>query len=215
VSTFWQVIGPTFQAVLISLSTVTVLALLRLITPAVRWSRQLRHDREIYSALPDGREKEMWAQTVTAQAERLRLYREDRTFGAQAVAWYAFFVLAASIVALFREAAMGWPNVRTLTVADIPVLIPGTLLLIMNLGAAVVITVQLVRGRSIYPGTDPTGHYPKYIALQRAAHKRSMRRLKIVRRLAAIQSREAQEQKKANRARAKRKSRSRPAPTNE
>lgn len=200
VTTLGDALGAFFQPVMIAVATVAVLALLRLITPAVRWSRRLKHDADVYNALPDGTEKELWAASVEAQGQRLRLYRENLSYGEQAFAWYAFFALAGFIVSFIAEASMGWPNVRSLTPGDIPFLIPVTLLVAMNLGFAVLVTVRLVLGGSTSFRADGKGHYPKMALLRRAEQKRLDRREVVERRLNAMRYRAERERKEAKRA---------------
>lgn len=124
VTTLWQAIAATFQPVIIAVVTVAVFALLRLIAPTARWSRRLKRDGEIYAALPDGPEKDLWAARVTAQAERLRIYWEDVTFRDQVIAWYAFLALVATTVGVISHGARDWPAFRMLAAEQSYALIP-------------------------------------------------------------------------------------------
>jgi hypothetical protein len=184
VSTIWQTLGTTFQPILISLATIAVLALLRLITPTARWTRRLKRDGEIYAALPDGKEKAMWGESVTAQAERLRIYREDLSIGDQIFGWYAFLTLVSALVALIWDAFHEWSAVSLLG-GDSPwTAIPGALLLVLNLAFALYITVRLISGRSISLHAGSGGHFPKYDTLRRMERRRRLKRSSIENRLA-------------------------------
>lgn len=159
----------------------------------------MKHDGDVYNALPPGREKDLWAASVEAQGERLRLYRENISIGEQAVAWYAFFALAINIVGFFTQAALGWPTFQLLTVADIPLIIPFTFLFVVNLVFAVFVTVRLVLGYSTSFRADGKGHYPKFIALRGAERKRLAKRSMIERRVNVVQYKADQERKEAKR----------------
>jgi hypothetical protein len=198
VTTIWEAIGP-FQAVAIALITAATLAVLRLITPTVRWNRRLKEDGGIFSSLPEGTEKEMWRVSVTAQAERLRLYRENFSIGEQFVAWYALIALVLTVIALITEAVLGWPVLRTLEGGDIVVLIPFMLLGVINFVFATYISVRLILGYSISFRNDGKGHYPKYAAMQHARKRRLWRRGQIAKRLAVLQSSEERARKSAER----------------
>jgi len=176
---FW---GNGLQAVAVSVATVAVLALLRLVTPSVRWARRLKAETEVFSALPDGTERDLWAKRVEAQAERLRLYRENFSVGSQAVAWYACLALVGFIVGFVLEALNGWPNLRLLTVDDVPFVIITSLLLILNLGFAVIVTIRLVLGGATSMSVDGSGHYPKMVALAESEDERRLARIKAEKR---------------------------------
>lgn len=182
----WEALGSTFQPVLVSIATVAVLALLRLITPTVRWSRRLKHDSGILAALPDGKEKDLWAASVTAQAERLRIYREDFSFWGAAQGWYSFVVLVVAANLVVSESVSGWALSRSLTVGDLPIVITGGLLILGNLGLAIVLAIRLIAGRSMNEHRGSDGHYPKYAALRRAQRKRSDKRHQVEVRLARL-----------------------------
>lgn len=188
--TISQALGVALQPILISVVTVAVLALVRLFSPAVRWNRRLKRDGQIYAALPDGKEKALWAASVTAQGERLRLYREDLSIVDQVFAWYAFFALITGAAALIWEAAHGWKYADELTQGGIWTAIPGVLLLVINLAFALFVTVRLVLGRSTALRAGTGGHYPKYDALRRAERKRKERRSAIEERLSRVQAKE-------------------------
>ncbi|WP_127792277.1 hypothetical protein [Agromyces sp. LHK192] len=59
------------------IASVVVAAALSWVLPQVRWARWLKRDLDIYSALPDGPEKERWQHEVEWQAIRLRSHREE------------------------------------------------------------------------------------------------------------------------------------------
>lgn len=176
----WEAIGGTFQPVLISVATLAVLGLLRLITPAVRWHRRFKHDAEVYAALPEGKEKELWRESITAQAERLRIYREDARVGDRIYAWGTFAILAWFVILLVHEVMNGWPGLP-----------------FINLCFAGVITVRLIMGRSTAMRAGTGGHYPKYARFQRASKRRRAARANAERRLIIMQNRAEMEHKEA------------------
>jgi len=200
VTTLWQAIEATAQPVLISIATVAVFALFQLIAPTARWARRLKRDGEIYAALPDGPEKDLWAARVTAQGERLRIYWEDVTLRDQAIAWYAFITLVGTSVGVISDGARGWPVSQVLVAEQGYALIPLSLALAMNLAFAVYLSARLVTGQStaLRPGTG--GFYPKYAALQQSIRERSAQRAKTEVRMARVQAAELQEAKRARRA---------------
>jgi hypothetical protein len=63
-----------FTGLFAPVAIVAALALAALVLPSIRWTRQLKRDTEIFSAMPDGVERERWAERVTVQATRLRTY---------------------------------------------------------------------------------------------------------------------------------------------
>lgn len=195
-SELWEAIGGTFQPVLISVATLAVLGLLRLITPAVRWHRRFKQDAEVYSALPDGKEKELWRESITAQAERLRIYREDARAGDRIYAWGSFAILAWFVGLLLHEMLNGWPGLPFI-ISEGPIMIPMALLAFINLGFAGVITARLVMGRSTAMRAGTGGHYPKYARFQRASKRRRAARANAERRLVIMQNRAEMEHTEA------------------
>lgn len=193
-------IAATIQPVLIAVATVAILELLRLLTPTARWSRRLKHDGDVLAALPDGPERDLWAESVTAQGERLRIYREDVRPRDQVLAWYAFLMLLAFVVILITDAVRGWPVFQA---AVMEYGLPGIPLacgLALNLGFALFITVRMIRGDStaLRPGTG--GYYPKYDALKQAQRERTRKRAEVERRLNSVEAAEEQARKMAKRA---------------
>ncbi|MBU1588593.1 MAG: hypothetical protein KKH51_11690 [Actinobacteria bacterium] len=188
-TTISQFFAAALQPILISVATVAVLALIRLITPTVRWDRRLKRDGAIYGLLPEGKEKEIWAASVTAQAERIRLYREDLSLAEHIAAWYAFFALVTGVPALIWEATHGWEGFNEVIGGGIWTAIPGALLLAMNLAFAFFVTVRLILGRSTTFRAGSGGHYPKYETLRRVERRRKARRSAIEVRLAHAQGR--------------------------
>jgi hypothetical protein len=63
-----------FEGLLAPVAIVAALALAALVLPSMRWTRQLRRDSEIFSTMPQGVERERWAERVNVQATRLRTY---------------------------------------------------------------------------------------------------------------------------------------------
>lgn len=183
----WQAVS----TIAISLLTVAALALVRLITPTVRWSRQLKHDGEIYSSLPEGTEKEIWGRNVTAQAERLRIYREDVSIGDRALAWYGFVVFVGSIAWLLAQIANGWTLDLPAPVGEGPAAIPFALLTLIGVGFAGFVVVRLVLGQSIGLHNGSGGNYPKFRAARRAARRRQQGRAKAEGRYRAMVARKA------------------------
>lgn len=84
-----------FTGLLAPVAIVAALALATLVLPSVRWTRQLKRDSEIYSAMPEGVERERWAERVTVQATRLRSYEASVPSWDRAASWAftAFYVL--------------------------------------------------------------------------------------------------------------------------
>lgn len=201
-NTLWEALGVTLQPVVISLATVAVLALLRLMTPAVRWSRQLKHDLDVYSALPPGRERDLWEARAVAQAERLRLFRENRSTGQQFLGWYAIVAILLLVVTSAGEAINGWPLFQSFTLSDWLVAIPLVIAFIFSVVAAVLLSARLVMGLSLIPSHGAGGHYPKYAALVAAERRRQDQRIKVNERLNRVayeQDKERKERKKAKR----------------
>jgi hypothetical protein len=188
VTTIGETIGAAFQPVVIAVAISLVFALLRLVAPSMRWSRKLKHDAEILGALPDGEEKDLWAASVTAQGERLRIYREDLRLGDQVVAWYAFVALALALSVVISQTLLGWPLLQSLTLDVIPVAIPFALIVLINLSFAVKVSVGLVLGTSTAFRAGSGAHYPKYEVFRRQARKRSERRAVVERRLVVLQN---------------------------
>lgn len=173
----WVAVGETLEPVLISVVTLAVVGLLRLVTPAVRWSRRLKHDADVLAALPEGKEKELWALSVTAQAERLRVYREDQSLLHRFVDVYLIVaVLAVGVMSVVEIAAGGvlaggdWAPVVWVAIAICAI---GFLTLM----------VRLVMGLPLRPGPGQGGHYPKYAALLAAERRRRYHRIAVEERL--------------------------------
>lgn len=183
VSTLWETVQPAVEPVLIAVVTAGAFALLRLVTPRGRWSRRLKHDADILGALPEGKERDLWAASVTAQAERLRLYREQTSLGQQFLGWYSFVTIVGFAVSCIIEASRGWPLFQSMSGLEWLTSIPLLLLLVANLGLGVVLAIRLVLGGSLAPDRDGSGHYPKYNALLAAEQKRHERRHEIGKRV--------------------------------
>jgi hypothetical protein len=84
-----------FTGLLASLAIIAALALAALALPSIRWTRQLKRDSEIFSAMPDGVERERWAERVTIQATRLRTYEASVPAWDRSASWLftALYVL--------------------------------------------------------------------------------------------------------------------------
>lgn len=57
-------------AVLTGIAALVVAAIANTLLPGVRWARWLKRDLDIYDALPEGVEKELWHEDIEWQAER-------------------------------------------------------------------------------------------------------------------------------------------------
>lgn len=76
-----------FTGLLAPVAIVAALALAALVLPSLRWTRQLKRDSEIFSAMPEGVERERWAERVTVQATRLRTYEASVPAWDRAASW--------------------------------------------------------------------------------------------------------------------------------
>ncbi|WEK62086.1 MAG: hypothetical protein P0Y60_04840 [Candidatus Microbacterium colombiense] len=153
------------QAVAVSVVTVAVLALLRLVTPAVRWERRLKAETEIYSALPDGQERELWGRRADAQAERLRIYRERFRNEGAILAWFAFPLFAVAVLILVVEGVSGWAFSRELLEASPWVFAATAAPVFLFAAVALFLMLLLVRDRSGALRITKLSGYPKMEAL--------------------------------------------------
>ncbi len=165
-----QWIGDLFptagQAVFVALVTTATLGALRLLSPLSRWQRSYKRDSEVLASLPPGQEHDYWQEGVIAQAERIRLYRENIALRDRFWAWAWLGYLFLFIPVLFIEADAGWPSIAEAG-------LPFILLTALGLGGIVVITVRLVLGHSPYG--SGASQYPMYAAHRRAARARGER----------------------------------------
>ena len=118
---------------------------------------------------------------MTAQAERLRFFRENIGIGEQFIAWFAFFAVGNIIVATFVEGARGWPFFRSIVADEVAFYISFGGMALISLVFAIVITIRLVLGLSIGVTTGG-GHYPRYVAYARAARRRTAKRVEVEKR---------------------------------
>lgn len=198
--TLGEAIGASVEPAIIAISTATILGLLRLVTPTVRWSRRLKNDAEVYGALPHGREKDLWEARVIAQAERLRLYRENLSLADQIFAWGSFALLVLVVFTTATEASNGWPSIRAFTPEEALASIPFAVIAVMNIVFCITIVVQLIRGQSTRATVGGGGHYPKYVALRRAERRRHELQTRIERRTNVVASHADRERRERSRA---------------
>lgn len=91
-------------ALLSGIAAVVVAAIANTLLPGVRWARWLKRDLDIFNALPDGLEKDLWREDVEWQAERLRRYTVQHPWWAKFGGWIlvtlAIFVTVGFLVTL-------------------------------------------------------------------------------------------------------------------
>lgn len=165
-----QAVGSAWQPLVVSLVSLSMLALLRLLTPDVRWARKLKHEGEIAGALPPGDERDKWERRVVAQAERLRIYRESVRFWDQFWAWGALVIMALLILTALDEAAAGWP---ALDLMGVPEWLMGAAGM---LGCSWLI-FHLVAGHSL--NLHASDRYPKWLALKNSERASVRRRAEV------------------------------------
>jgi len=182
------------QPVIVAVLTLAVLSLLRLITPRVRWSRRLKQDSEIHGALPDGAEKKLWEASVVAQAERLRIHREQTRPAEHAVAWYAFVSVAVFIALAINQILTGWSAIAEM-IDDGPIWIGLVAAAAINLGFSVWLSVRLIRGQATSGMAARELHYPKMVALQHATARRVAKVEYIQSRAAALSAKAERERR--------------------
>lgn len=193
---FW---ANALQPIVVSLATVAILALLRLITPSVRWGRRLKAETEIFSSLPEGLEREFWAQRVEAQAERLRIYRESFTFQAAAKVCFAFLVLVSVALIVVVESVSGWALTREIVEDSVYVHIPVLAMLFVLAVVALIILVRLILGGTMSSVPDGRGMYPKMDALLEEEERRLETRRRSHQRFWKVEIQAAQERRDARR----------------
>lgn len=94
-------------AILTGLAAVLVAAIANTLLPGVRWARWLKRDLDIYNALPDGLEKDLWREDVEWQAERLRRYMVQHPWSAKFGGWIIVMMAIFGIVT-FLLALLAW-----------------------------------------------------------------------------------------------------------
>jgi len=147
--------------------TAAALALIPLLIPTFRWSRQLGRDVQLWKDMPAGEEKDLLEGWINDQATRLREYREfiplhDKVLGWAQFVLFTFLIIAVSSdfrgavegVALIFPSAPLWSNVilGALFIAG-----PGVLM--------VIAVTSMPRGRSFY------GQTPAYFRDRDAARQ--------------------------------------------
>jgi uncharacterized integral membrane protein len=164
-----QAVGAALQPVVIGVLSVAVFALLRLVTPTVRWRRRLKQDSEVVAALVAGKERDEWQRRVTAQAERLRIYTENTRTADQAIAWGSLVLIVLLILTAIDQAAAGWPALSQLG--------PEWPLSILGFAFAIWLVSRLITGRAT--NLRASDRYPKYRALRRHERRNSERRAAV------------------------------------
>lgn len=174
-------------ALLIALSSAAVFAVLRFVSPTVRWARQIQADGAVLATLPPGAERDLWEKRVVAQAQRLRRYRESITRVDQIWGWGGLIGTAIFIPVLYVEASLGWPSAR----------IDGEPMVLLSFGVIAWLAVggiRMVLGQGI---SDQRFDYPRVRVLRVQEERRARARYRAWYR--AMKIRRAEKRRKPSR----------------
>lgn len=133
-----------FTGFLAPVAIVAAVAVSALVLPSVRWTRQLKRDSEIFSTMPEGVERQRWAESVALQATRLRIYEASVPVWDRAASWI-FTTLYVLALAAWLSGAL------TAAWGDWAWVVLGTYCLF---GSYVIIC--LVRGLPVFTSIHPT-----------------------------------------------------------
>lgn len=78
--------------------TAALTALVPLAVPTHRWSRALSRDVQIWSSMPEGRERELIGTSIDFQARRIREYRTEIPGFLKAAGWGSTAALLAALI---------------------------------------------------------------------------------------------------------------------
>ncbi|GAA2227758.1 hypothetical protein N1031_02760 [Herbiconiux moechotypicola] len=120
------------RGVLATLASAGIIALVALMMPAVRWSRQLAREVSIVNGLPKGEERTAWEERVNAHARRLRLFNEVMPLRHKITPWVPVLLFVGSVVWLILD-----PRQIDGVIAEGPIMIPFALMALLSTGVFV------------------------------------------------------------------------------
>jgi len=120
------------RGVFATLASAGIVALVSLMMPAVRWSRQLAREISILSGLPSGNERNAWESRVVAHAQRLRLFNEVMPLRYKIIPWVPVFLFVGSVVLAILD-----PRQIDSLVAEGPIMIPFSAMALLSTGVFV------------------------------------------------------------------------------